>query len=487
MEQYFRSVERVHGSGAHGAGIASGLQVSATIGQAGVTIAPGSALDPTGKHIYLAVTGKAEIGPTADNPGVPPDLVTVAANGVVLSTAGFTGYFLVVVQWRETFDSTLFQNSQFTTAQYNHTPWVRLVKAADFNPDVHVVLAKATLDNNGLVTALTYGDVGGLQRGGVTLPAQALHLTRAVNRAGPLIDTAPWGELRSREGGGVQLTVANGPDLVEIMRSDGGSFSKLAVNSDQITGRLPNGVETIGINMLPPLMDIGTSGHPGRLLVRDIQGTPVMTLDGGFAQASVGAALHPGKISVLGAEQNAPIVLEGEPGDIFFRGKLQDPNHSHNGIGHDLLKFLPELTGGGFTTLHRHLNSGDATQAIVAGTFPNLMFVDGGSLNDPVVIQTITLPARTRVFALIAITLLDEYGGFDSDDGVFAEIYQVDGQDHRGDGYRFGNRTHLGNDGDDANVRAPFFSGDAQTVTFRLRSLNDCRAWALAVVFPQAV
>src|SRR2546423_785272 len=70
MEQYFRPLERIHSSGGHGPGVAWGLAVSAVRGQQGVTIAPGVMIDKTGKHVYLAKDGQAEIGPSADNPNV---------------------------------------------------------------------------------------------------------------------------------------------------------------------------------------------------------------------------------------------------------------------------------------------------------------------------------------------------------------------------------------------------------------------------------
>src|SRR5215472_15117854 len=91
VELYNRPVGQLHGTGMHGAGVAWGFQLSATVGQTGVTFVPGIALDPPGRHIYLAVNGQAEIGPTADQPGANPNLVTVAAAGAVLPTVSLTG------------------------------------------------------------------------------------------------------------------------------------------------------------------------------------------------------------------------------------------------------------------------------------------------------------------------------------------------------------------------------------------------------------
>ena len=67
-EQYHRPLERLHGSGMHGAGVSTGMQLKCAVGQPNLIIAPGLALDAAGRHIYLAVGGSAEIGPTAATP-----------------------------------------------------------------------------------------------------------------------------------------------------------------------------------------------------------------------------------------------------------------------------------------------------------------------------------------------------------------------------------------------------------------------------------
>ncbi len=455
VEQYNRPVGQLHGNGMHGAGVAWGFQVSATVGQTGVTFAPGVALEPAGRHVYLVVQGQAEIGPTADQPGANPNLVTVAGAGVVLPTVPLTGDYFAVVQWWETFDQASWINSGGQVAQFDHTPWLQLVQAANYNPDLHVVLGKVHLDAQSKVTALSYGDVGALQRTSVTLPAQSVHFRRAVNSAGPKADSLPWGEMRAREGGGLQIA------------------------SDFITAQSSAGLEPMIMNTGNGVLQVGTAGQHGEVWAINAQGNFAVTMYAGqTAEVIVGGPGNAGKVRVKNAQRTDLITLDGASGDMWFLGKLQDPNHQHNGIGHDLLKWLPELTGGGFTALHRHLNSGDATQAHVLW-----MHVAGGSKNDPVQILPISLPRRTRVYAYITITSMDPYDGFDRDDGVFAEVYRIDNQDPRSQYWFDGD--HLGPDGDDANLRAPMCVADAQTITFRLRSTNDCEVWAMAVVIPQ--
>jgi hypothetical protein len=460
VEQYNRPVGQLHGNGMHGAGVAWGFQVSATVGQTGVTFAPGVALEPAGRHIYLALNGQAEIGPTADQPGANPNLVSVTGAGVVLPTLPLTGDYFAVVQWWETFDQASWINSGGQVAQFNHTPWLQLVQAANYNPDLHVVLGKVHLDAQSKVTALSYGDVGGRQRTSVTVPAQSIHFRRAVNSAGPKADSLPWGEMRAREGGGLQIA------------------------SDFIAAQTSGGVESVVIDTPNGTLKVGTQGLEGDVWVLDAQGNFAVTLDSGPAQVLVGGPGNAGKVRVKNAQRADLITLDGASGDMWFMGKLQDPNHQHNGIGHDLLKWLPELTGGGFTALHRHLNSGDATQAHVVW-----LYATGGARGSVSDQKSVFFPSGPRnVFACIAITSINPYGGLDDDDALLPEVYRVDGNDHRADGYRFGgNPNHLGSDGDDANLRAPFFSGFAQTIEFRLRSLNDQNVGAIGIVFPQTV
>jgi len=73
------------------------------------------------------------------------------------------------------FDQASWINSGGQVSQFNHTPWLQLVQAANYNPDLHVVLGKVHLDAQSKVTALSYGDVGALQRTSVTVPAQSIH------------------------------------------------------------------------------------------------------------------------------------------------------------------------------------------------------------------------------------------------------------------------------------------------------------------------
>src|SRR5205807_1007625 len=146
MDQYYRPLERIHSSSLHGWGVASGLSATTTLNSPNttITVLPGVALDSSGQHISLAVSGNAEIGPNADAPGANPTLAPVTATGVSIPippTASGDKY--LTIQFWETFDTEGFQN--LGTFRYFHTPWIRLLDVANFvNDGTRIVLAKVS-------------------------------------------------------------------------------------------------------------------------------------------------------------------------------------------------------------------------------------------------------------------------------------------------------------------------------------------------------
>src|SRR5215203_1501887 len=95
LDYYHRQLERVHGSGLHGWGVADGLRVTATQNSPNLKIEPGVAIDKDGQHISLAEGGTAEIGWHPDVPGTAPMPAAVNADGAVFPTAGLSGDFYV--------------------------------------------------------------------------------------------------------------------------------------------------------------------------------------------------------------------------------------------------------------------------------------------------------------------------------------------------------------------------------------------------------
>jgi hypothetical protein len=289
-EQYHRALAQLHGSGLHAAGVAFGLQLQCPLNQASVMVLPGLAIDTSGRHIFLAVGGMAEVNPQANIQTGVSTLVAVAATGVQLSTAGLAdGDYYVVVQWRESWNGQASQSDPNVT-QWNDTPWLRLLPIAGVSADLHVVLGKVTLAG-ALVTTASYGDVGGLQRTSVSVPAQSVKLKRAVTTSQPGTDTIDWGGLRAREGGGLQMTVVGSGDVVEVMQDNGtthGAFSKMAISAGQITARRSDGTEPVTIDANRASITAGTANAPGLVQVQNAQNGSSIQLDGSTGNVNAG-------------------------------------------------------------------------------------------------------------------------------------------------------------------------------------------------------
>jgi hypothetical protein len=512
-ELFIQALEQVHGSGLHDWGVCQGLRATATINAAGLAIEPGIAIDGAGRHISLAAGTAVEpnFAETATtDPPEPSVPATVSATGITLPTATApllpAGDYYVTVQWLEVFDQTA-----LPVWRLNHMPWFRLRAPVGFVDDAgQVVLAKVHLDAAGNVTTLAH-DV----RRAAGIPAQGVRLrgaqsTSAVGKTSSAETDAAELRVRRDAGGtpaGAELVTAKTTDEVHVKAKGGapGTFAPLAkvqLSATTITARNAAGVDTVTVEsqlgnviaanrvIAPTLVGrrtdgkesvivdaqlanvtVGTAGVEGDVLVKDNAGTLVITLDGATADVIVGGTGNNGNVRVWNTQKTERINLDAAGGDVFFNGALRDiawPAH----IGVNNVK-LRELTGTGYTSLHRHFNSGNAAWA--RGTW---LFADNSTD-----VQTIAFGSPRRMMASICLAGMDPRAGFDRGDGFFAEIYRVDGNDYHG-WYFFGG-DHLGGDGADANTRFPFFQGTATSITFRLRSVQDASVWALAMVIPE--
>jgi len=129
-----------------------------------------------------------------------------------------------------------------------------------------------------------------------------------------------------------------------------------------------------------------------------------------------------------------------------------------------------ELTTGGLTTLHRHPNGILNNVRIVQ------LFADDST--DSI---TVNLGSPMRVVAFIHMGSINPRADFDSGDGFFADIFDVDGARPLGDTYSGGD--HLGAPGSSSNLFPARYTGTAQAITFRLRSTQDASVWADGIVF----
>jgi hypothetical protein len=204
-------------------GVADGLAVTVTAQPQGLTVSPGVALDVNGHLIVLAAGGVAIVDPAA-NPGqlVNVPTVQVSAAGATVATAGsaVTGDVLLTVTYAEVVEGQL-----TGTPVLVHAPWLRLLAAANVTAN-QVVLAGATLDSSGNVTALS---PAGRPLSG--LPAAAVQIRRPRAAAGPplSVDQSVVAQLAPGGNGGLRLdlTPAGGPLPVLAVDDAAGTLSLL--------------------------------------------------------------------------------------------------------------------------------------------------------------------------------------------------------------------------------------------------------------------
>jgi hypothetical protein len=321
MDDCYLPLGRVHGSSLHGWGIASGLKVTASVGSQNLNVLPGVASDAAGQHISLALNGNAEIGPTANAPGAAPDLTGVPPSGAVMPTNGLSGTFYLTIQFWEWFqgyiDPNIDPNDYY---KYVHTPWLRLQATAPTDGSA-IVLAKVTLDNAWKVTSLTR-DAGV----GAFLPAESIHLSKAVNHPSPnlSVDNAPTGKVSSHPAGGIELKCENSNDQVHFVRTDG---------SDGVTINAGSGILNVGatgvggtINVIDgassavivdgsyATISVGRTNNWGEIDVYDNNGRLAVASDGQKSLVTVGGTNNPGVIRTFDSGRNTTIQLEAATG-----------------------------------------------------------------------------------------------------------------------------------------------------------------------------
>ena len=219
MESHLFPLERARGAALHHWGVARGLEVSAVVGAAGVTVAPGTALDAAGRTIVLAAGSAAVI-----DPEVAPDAVqdvptvVVGETGVTVGTvpAGAGGTVLLTLVFREVEAAT------GGVLVLRHAPWLRLLPQAGFTDrGDQVVLAQVTLDAGGAVTDLKPG-----LRRLAGLPAGRLELRVPTGTPGDAGQMAV-ASLGAEPGGDVVLSVLGGPAPVTALRVSSGGDTQV--------------------------------------------------------------------------------------------------------------------------------------------------------------------------------------------------------------------------------------------------------------------
>jgi hypothetical protein len=328
--KYYEPLDRMHNSGPHGWGIATGLSITATLNQPGVKVREGIAIDVNGRLIALAQGGKAEIGSDANNDNVSPQLVDVLAAGADLPTVlpaalggPRNGAFFVTITWCETLNVPLWggaTGADHEIPEMRHTPWLRLEEVANIT-DVtddgsRIVLGRVQI-NAGNVTGLTHE-----RRREVSLPAGTVRLLRGAT-TGSTAENIRTADIRARAAGGLELRVTEPAAQVDFYRDDGTNVAKtipkVAFGADQIVARRGDGKETVSIDSTQANITLGTNGIEGDLLVRDAQNRLVITLDGHDAAVVVGTAGNEGDILVKDNAGQNSVRVDGNTGTVFTK------------------------------------------------------------------------------------------------------------------------------------------------------------------------
>jgi hypothetical protein len=245
--KYTHRIEKLHGSGLHGWGIATGLEVEIVVdqntGKTSLNVLPGIALDSEGRHISLAVDGIAELNPKADDSGQSATPSIVTTNGINLPTekSPFKNtWAYLTIQWWE------YLTTANNVSVAVHMPWLQLVNVStlegnksDGTPKYDgttVVLAKVQLDGNGRAIALT-ADL----RQGTSLPTGSLQIQRSGidPRSTNKIANSSAGEIKPLSSGGLQITVPNLGDRIVFSGEKNSSLEVQANGNIQIR-QFPN-------------------------------------------------------------------------------------------------------------------------------------------------------------------------------------------------------------------------------------------------------
>ena len=224
LEDYLEPITAARTQALHGAGVATGLRVTATAGAPGLAVGVGVAVDRRGRTVALqdagvAVTAPDAVATSARNLATVP----VTAAGVTIGTTDLTGTRLLTLAWAEA--------ETGSGTQLRHAPWLQLLPAGDPNTAADaVVLARVELGPGGVVSGLTAGG-----RTTVTgrLSLRALSESPAPDLAVDHVDVA---ELRGRPDGGLDVALAGtGTPALAVL---GGTGAVAVTGSLTVAGAL---------------------------------------------------------------------------------------------------------------------------------------------------------------------------------------------------------------------------------------------------------
>jgi hypothetical protein len=293
VEHYLMPVDQARNSALYSWGVAEGMTVSASSGQAGIRVSAGTAIDQAGRLLLLVIGGVAITDPDVD-PDSAKNMPTVSvdANGVLLETAtqdpaGVAGDYLLTLTFHEAASMGTDANGPVRL----HAPWLRLEKAAGFQGSEHQVpLAAVSLASDGSVTAVTAGP-----RQAVSVPAGLVELRTPRSGSGPglTVEHAAVAELRARTDGGVDLTLTSGPGNQRTALTVEGATGAVAVFGElKLSGPPVGGGRTYAMS----------SGPNGRWHFRDETNQAERLMIDADGRVVIGAAAGQRALHVEGTE-----------------------------------------------------------------------------------------------------------------------------------------------------------------------------------------
>jgi hypothetical protein len=217
MQDFHLPLERMHNSYLHNWGIASGLEVSGTIGGTEIVVNSGVAIDKNGQLISLPSIGHADIG---ENPSEgDSNEVIVPVHLSTINYAGKTVY--VTIHFSE-----ISRPNDGVLGRMEQVPWVRLRPIDSFqdNEDGEsIILAVGVLDAAGRLSEMKTAD-GKHRRHLIGETVEELRIQKSI-KIGDQVQDMPSGKIGPGNGGGLKITVPGDQDSILFAREDGNNFS----------------------------------------------------------------------------------------------------------------------------------------------------------------------------------------------------------------------------------------------------------------------
>jgi hypothetical protein len=521
------ALERVHQSSLHDWGIAAGLAVTGSVAGNTVTIEAGAAVDINGSLMVLAVDGSGDIG---TNP--PASQHNEQATPVTMDLGGQSGSLCYVTLSH----SEIIRPGEGSGGRAERVPWLRLqpvVGAGAYVDDgLSVILAVVDISGAGAIVSLDS------DHGGAPLSRRLMDTTtrdlifRRGSKSGNTVSETEAGRVAPDVGGGLKLTLPGSGDNLSIERSSGTNINSVDVRSNYMNIKDSSGRDVFNFRSATASLSLGANGNEGDLKLYDGAGRTVMHVDGDTSKIELGTTNNGADIHMRDNSNRHAIELNANSaavyigtteneGDIFVRdGSNRNVLHFNGdsawlrvGIeGNEGDIEVQDAAGrrvmhfdGEYAVLYLGAagNEGDIRIRNDAGG--DSISMDGASGNiwcnnwnivgnparkvnfvwlsadDGTSYSEIDLGQSRQVFAHVVMVGTDPRHDFDRGDAFAFDIWQIDGVKNSSN-WSY-NGDHWGAEGADSNFKSPTFYGQAQTIKFRARSMQDATVYGLGIVY----